>query len=145
MLIETHRADIATFSVTIQALHVNSKQMTLAVFRQLPVDNWQPGDEPWGIVKYDIKDQGDEWVVFSRENQLFRRTLIRSQANAFSSDLYYAERNLLLARTYKDSSKEQAAYDATKRDYDLSALENKAAIERDTAIERARPQLFIAV
>lgn len=34
--IETKRASLDTMSVTIQALHVSGKQMTLAVFRQLP-------------------------------------------------------------------------------------------------------------
>ena len=37
VLIETQNASIDTLSVTIRSLHVNSKQMTLAVFRQLPV------------------------------------------------------------------------------------------------------------
>ena len=40
MDIETKNATLDTLSVTIQALHVSGKQMTLAVFRQLPI-----GDE----------------------------------------------------------------------------------------------------
>lgn len=36
MEIETKNASLDTMAVTIQALHVSGKQMTLAVFRQLP-------------------------------------------------------------------------------------------------------------
>lgn len=34
--LESRAASIDTVSVTIKTLHVNKKQMTLAVFRQLP-------------------------------------------------------------------------------------------------------------
>lgn len=101
MNVETKDVKLTTFSVTIQALHVNSKQMTLSVFRQLPVvspavygnedgkyvycderfsdpetikcndDRW----DNWGIVKYNIKDEGSFWLVCSNRGILYRMML----------------------------------------------------------------------
>lgn len=76
MEIETKTASLETFSVTIRALHVNGKQMTLAVFRQLPTGQEQDGDEKWGTVRYTIKDTGDVWLVFSHEGHLCRRAIV---------------------------------------------------------------------
>jgi hypothetical protein len=74
-LIETQSASIDTLSVTIRALHVNGKQMTLAVFRQMPIREETPAAQLWGVVRYDIKDQGHLWLVFSDNGALYRRAL----------------------------------------------------------------------
>src|SRR5512139_4296091 len=76
MDIETRNASISTLSVTIQALHVSGKQMTLAVFRQLPIRAETDDSELWGIVRYAIKDEGDLWLVFSKDGKLFRPRLL---------------------------------------------------------------------
>lgn len=75
MEIETKTASLETFSVTIRALHVNGKQMTLAVFRQLPERPEGKDDQPWGIVRYAIKDAGDVWLVYSSDSRLYRRAI----------------------------------------------------------------------
>jgi len=62
-------------AVTIKTLHVSGKQMTLAVFRQLPKSCERKGSELWGVVRYAIKDEGDVWLVFSHDGTLFRRAL----------------------------------------------------------------------
>lgn len=79
MEVETRNASIDTLAVTIRALHVSGKQMTLAVFRQLPtgrayVDDGtlNPMYEHWGIVRYDIKGEGSVWVVASHDGRLYR-------------------------------------------------------------------------
>lgn len=78
VLIETQNASIDTLSVTIRSLHVNSKQMTLAVFRQLPVVPVYHDDgtlvplERWGLVRYEIKDEGSLWLVASHAGALYR-------------------------------------------------------------------------
>ena len=78
MEIETKKASLDTLAVTIQALHVNGKQMTLAVFRQLPVMNIYEQDGSlksvtlWGIVRYTIKDEGQLWVVCDSGGVLYR-------------------------------------------------------------------------
>jgi hypothetical protein len=76
-MIETRNCSLDTLAVTIQALHVSGKQMTLAVFRQLPVALEQEFKEsqPWGTVRYAIKDEGDRWLVFSADGRLYRRVL----------------------------------------------------------------------
>ena len=75
MEIETKHASLDTLAVTIKTLHVNGKQMTLAVFRQLPIKNEDKNSELWGIVRYSIKDSGDIWLVFSDNGVLYRRAL----------------------------------------------------------------------
>ena len=75
MEIETKNASLDTLAVTIKTLHVNGKQMTLAVFRQLPIKNEDKNSELWGIVRYFIKDSGDIWLVFSDNGVLYRRAL----------------------------------------------------------------------
>lgn len=75
MEIETKTASLETFSVTIRALHVSNRQMTLAVFRQLPVRPEEKDDEKWGIVRYTIKETGDIWLVYSSSGSLYRRAL----------------------------------------------------------------------
>lgn len=78
MDIETKSASLDTLAVTIQALHVNGKQMTLAVFRQLPVADAYKEDgsladiEPWGTVRYQIKDEAALWLVASSGGRLYR-------------------------------------------------------------------------
>lgn len=64
MDVETKNASLDTLAITILALHVNGKQMTLAVFRQLPEGREDEDSELWGTVRYSIKDAGDLWLVF---------------------------------------------------------------------------------
>jgi len=81
MEIETKNASLDTLAVTIRALHVSGKQMTLAVFKQLPelaafTENGELGDfEPWGTVRYAIKDCADRWLVASKDGILYRCSL----------------------------------------------------------------------
>ena len=91
MEIQTKSASLDTLSVTIQALHVNGKQMTLAVFRQLTKARITNDDgslapmECWGIVRYNIKDEGDLWVVAASGGRLYRcRLNIESQIELLS-------------------------------------------------------------
>ena len=76
MEIETKNASLDTLAVTIKTLHVSGKQMTLAVFRQLPIKYVYKNSELWGIVRYSIKDDGDIWLVFSDNGILYRRALV---------------------------------------------------------------------
>jgi hypothetical protein len=76
--VEAKQASLSTLSVTIQALHVSGKQMTLSVFRQLPVDDvycFPSRHTLWGTVRYPLKHDGelvDEWVVAECYGTLFR-------------------------------------------------------------------------
>lgn len=72
-------ATLSTLKVEIKALTVSGKQMTLAVFRQMPLMNvTQPNGalwanvRYWGIVRYAIKDEGDVWAVIELEGKLYR-------------------------------------------------------------------------
>lgn len=100
MEIETKKASLNTLAVTIQALHVNGKQMTLAVFRQLPETDAFSGNGtlaesliPWGLVRYQIKGRGNQWLVASKENKLFRCPFIlyrEDRESSARSDLSWA-------------------------------------------------------
>ena len=76
-MIETKNVALSTFAVTIQALHVNGKQMTLSVFRQLPEitifdENYNLRSYGyWGHVRYGIG--GTEiWIVAEHGGRLYR-------------------------------------------------------------------------
>ena len=78
-LLKTNQVSIETLSVTIQALQVNKKQMTQAVFKQLPLGKLNlegmPGkfdQEIWGWVNYTVNNIGPEWIVFSMNQCLFK-------------------------------------------------------------------------
>lgn len=71
-------ASLTSLQVTITALMVSGKQMTLAVFRQLPRLHALNDDGSltplhwWGRVLYSIKDEGDHWAVGERDGLLYR-------------------------------------------------------------------------
>jgi len=72
-------ATLQTLQVEIKALTVKGKQMTLAVFRQLPqtqaygVDAaMRQGASYWGRVNYKIKDEDDAWFVMEMDDILYR-------------------------------------------------------------------------
>lgn len=64
---------ISTVTVNIQVMKIGSKQMTITVFRQLPIETIFDRDgelvsDPWGWVNY---DEG-KWFVFSDDGILYR-------------------------------------------------------------------------
>jgi len=74
----TSEASLDTVSVSLKALRVGPRQMTMAVFRQLPelcpvvgtaVDS---SLKFWGKVRYSIKDQGSLWGVAEHDGSLYR-------------------------------------------------------------------------
>ena len=75
MDIESKNASIETLFVSVRALTINGKQLTLAVFRQIPKGKESCESSLWGIVRYPIKDDFDEWLVFSDNARLFKRGL----------------------------------------------------------------------
>ena len=161
MQVETKNASLDTMVVTIKTLHVSGKQMTLAVFRQLPNSREREDSELWGVVRYAIKGEGDLWLVFSHDGTLRRRALDprspwadRSYLKKLVSDLERAEKLWVSisahpASDWKTRSErellslresvkvEQAAYDKEYSvDAELCATELRLA---------ALTQLFIAV
>lgn len=97
MNVETKSASIETLSVQILALHVDGKQMTLSVFRQLPngyvfmYDGTPHAGSCWGLVRYSIKHEGDFWLVVSYSGRLYRCLI---DEDFYASKLECAEENL---------------------------------------------------
>ena len=74
-----HIALVDDREVTIQALRVNGKKMTLQFFRQIPRAQYFLNEaepdltlSPWGRVIYQIANEGHEWLLAQREDKLLR-------------------------------------------------------------------------
>lgn len=151
-------ASLTSLSVTITALVVSGKQMTLAVFRQLPAaealkENGQLAILGWwGRVRYSIKDEGvDEWIVAEHESALYRCAMPSARPwNPYEGELYRAEKQVKDAGRWPHAA--MAEIDGWRR----RAVELKTQsdewektvrpqIARSRAILLALPQLFIAV
>jgi hypothetical protein len=153
MEIETKSASLDTLSVTIRALHVNGKQMTLAVFRQLPCLSLylETGDinndlRHWGIVRYFIKDEGSEWVVADYNGVLYRCDLYPD--NATDERLLYICRQIEEIKAEQKSAQNSGRYVFVDK-IQLSKYEETADIWEKILKSRQvllkLPQLFIAV
>ena len=171
MEVETKSASLDTLAVTIQALHVSGKQMTLAVFRQLPAayayndDGSMAPLEYWGIVRYAIKDEGDLWVIAASGGRLYRCRL-----DWHGDSVWRAEAELRNARSLVawwktvDEQKRSVGYSTVETPYraprwnadglpnledDVADSESHLAVSQRAETTRAAlsklPQLFIAV
>lgn len=87
--VEDHVTDItiSTATVDIQVMRIGTKQMTLAVFRQLPFENIFDGwgllrARPWGWVSYDY-DGSAKPFVFSYQGILYRCNVSLQAHDAF--------------------------------------------------------------
>lgn len=171
MQVETKSASLDTLSVTIQALHVNGKQMTLAVFRQLPTaeayrdDGYLCDFDFWGLVRYSIKGSGDEWVICSKDGRLYRCYLNWPglSASGANQKLKREEAQLLWwerGRDYRNRicpSLDKISFRGQSWDESLLPFLNKniedalAYVQHCEQAEKSRnilrnlPQLFIAV
>ncbi len=157
MEIEAKSASLDTMAVTIQALHVSGKQMTLSVFRQLPTisifdDEGDPihDAKPWGFVRYDIKGQGDEWAVISKDGKLYRGIMLHEVgtedrlAREIERLREAAERHDNAFRNHYSCVKKAEMF---RRNADELELMRGISSRADATIEhfRSYPQLFIAV
>ena len=109
-VVKAEEATLKTMAIAIRAISVNNKQMTLAVFRQLPTTEIvdAKGEKRelnyWGIVRYPIRDEGKLWAVAEVEGQLFRCRVIDADEaeteNMFVSSLreMYGDRAQALVR-----------------------------------------------
>ena len=139
MTIETKHASLSTMAVTIQALHVSGKQMTLAVFRQLPIKNETEKHSGWGYVRYSIKDQGSIWYVYSEDGFLFRRELIPAWEKVTEWDLSRYEPSWHM----KDD--ERAKLELKKVAYLKYVADDEIRGRADLRIMNNTVQLFISV
>jgi len=161
-------ASITSLQVSIRALVVSNKQMTLAVFRQLPIaraikDDGNLEDVAfWGRVLYPIKDEGDEWVIAEYAGILYRCPMPRLPKRPFREDERSSlERKLLISRNTLEGAHEYGESYVAKHAADVLEMERELAFMREdydrwkniempntrTSIEKlsALLQLFVAV
>lgn len=91
--LETADASVTTATVTIKALQVGRKQMTISVFRQLPesplIDEEKVEllGQPWGYVNYRWGDQKGTHFIFQKGSRLYRNCfLVRDSGNFADGD-----------------------------------------------------------
>jgi hypothetical protein len=156
MEVETRNASLDTLAVTIQALHVSGKQMTLAVFRQLPSASLLDGNCNkdgslmwWGTVNYKIGDEGAQWVVCERAGRLYRAAFARRSDKYERQEIERIKAGKFIGRDSQGRMRNQrdldrpevaAALDGLMRDSINIGKNNRVIDEVD-----ALPQLFIAV
>jgi len=151
-VIETKHATLSTMAVTIQALHVSGKQMTLAVFRQLPRRTEEHESELWGVVRYEVKDEGGLWLVLSTAGLLFRRRLNPNvETYGYRRDHARLLREVeMLKAAIRNWGPEYRVASLAEAEEKLRALEEDHDWEQKRGAHDARllaelPQLFIAV
>lgn len=79
--------------ITVQALRVSGKKMTLQFFRQIPKSSYFMDDAeidasliPWGRVIYSIANEGKSWVVAQKGVELFRCCIDLPSTSEWSID-----------------------------------------------------------
>jgi hypothetical protein len=166
--VEEHTTDIVitTATVDIQVIRIGTKQMTLAVFRQLPRKDIfdLSGNllaDPWGWVNYDREGRPKPFL-FSLEGILYRWDVNVEQ---YETDLKVIARKELIEGHYNTESPHQwipPAYELSGywgicgKQYapdlvDLAFLSEDGAAAHlenrlvSAAVLKAAPQLFIGV
>jgi hypothetical protein len=150
MLVKEKNASLSTLSVTIQALHVQGKQMTLAVFRQLPTMVVDKNCSIWGIVRYEIKDLGNLWLVFSFNNCLYKMKInLNSYTRAIKEKIESKKTKLDYTITLRfnpdvpETNEEILKKEILELENNLN--EEKQRLELHQYYANNYPQLFIAV
>ncbi len=95
-VITIKEANISTLSVELKAIHINGKQMTLSVFRQIQeedlwTEDFKLNGIPWGMVNYfwdkaPQVNQSTIHIVWQKGDEL-RRTRISDILEGYSSDI----------------------------------------------------------
>lgn len=145
-------ATLSTLRVEIKALTVSGKQMTLAVFRQLPWMNVTTTDaELWtdaryrGTVRYAIKEEGDLWAVIEREGKLYRGPVEKRNEHYYGDGSHgnaaLAEAGRQQSTTWQARTKAEA--DLGQKEYPQWSDENYAALkaERDQWVSRQKERI----
>ena len=154
MEIETKNASLDTLAVTIQALCVSGKQMTLAVFRQLPEGDLclpsggrDGGLSWWGLVRYKIGDAGDLWVVAEKDGILCRCSAANSDAKWLAAGVDELANMIRTRKSLYFRGRNFWHVDEVVAEHSAQAEKLDDALFRQETIDAARelPQLFIAV
>ena len=142
-IIDVKDVSLHTASVTLQAIKVSGKQMTLAVFRQLPEEDSPTSDaDYWGVVRYEFKDCGP-WLVFSENGVLKKREKLKR---------WWFDNERFLSRAKADTrlrdkfGRHNNSPTPAEIDQEVEVAKRKIeAVETDEKLFLALPHLYIAV
>jgi hypothetical protein len=160
---EQLQAVIGDRQVTVLALRVDGKKMSLQLFRQVPHVAWLDGDgnpdqsmRPWGRVLYRIPGEGESWMLVEKDGQLARCRIDVYEPNPIMVDLYRgylktAQENIVRVKHMSPELGFTAQYEAEVQKWtkELEAAERelaekkrqRAKLKQDLA---SYPQLFLA-
>lgn len=132
MTLTVHNAEIHTATVEVKTLTISGKQVTLAVFRQLPKLQIRPGGVPWGRVNYhpDKCEPGSYHRLLSRQWPAHVHVVWQLDADLFRAT-YEKPRRGIASPAYGESQDE------------FDECHDRAVALWDSLW--ALPQLFIAV
>lgn len=92
---KTNAAYVGENEITVQALRVNGKKMTLQFFRQIPsapyfIEAVQVDSSfvPWGRVNYALAKEGKSWLVTQKGSSLFRCCIDPPSTSEWSIDYH---------------------------------------------------------
>lgn len=142
-IVESKNATLELLSVTIQALHVNGKQMTLAVFRQLPERIESDSSDLWGVVRYPIRNSFPLWLIFSEGGILMKRNLTHLSRSHFMDE---PQDQWTTSDIQRMKSDERARRDSARRNSSLFPELAKSDLARADSlaveIDKARSRLI---
>ena len=153
--LQTKDVSLTTFSVTIKALHIDSKRMTLATFRQLPIGNLYDdhGDifkdiNVWGYVRYVINDVPC-WAVFDCRGQLYRADikyrLISIKILSYQKDICRYKESIEKYTIEINDKKAELALDIEEgREYAIKHIEQEI-LDKTRAVNVCADGITIAI
>ena len=144
-IIEVSDVELSTATVMLKTVRVGKSKMTLAVFRQLPVDNKLPDKgDCWGIVRYIYNDQGP-WILFVADGILKKYQRSACPWRWVKVDGYEERKEIWINEFtkkgyYSTKMNPQEVQEATERRRRLAEK-----YEREFLLFHNLPQLYIAV
>jgi len=154
---EALSAKVGDRVVSVQALRVDGRKLTLQFFRQIPRDDWLDANlkprtdiKVWGRVHYAIKDEGVDWLLAQAGDRLMRCCFDRVLPSAANVQLWqqWHERAVeKLEKLAKETPEKVAAAEAETRAPVKKALQSAADMwsrwleDASAAEEKARSDL----
>lgn len=141
-------ATIKTASVEVKALTISGRQVTLAVFRQLPLKSLiQPvgldlNGLPWGHVNYHADKCAETsehlHVVWQQDERLLRACVYRHVEYPYWGNIYTCAKEFAFAKMQEALSCEECDSSFSHLDHSLIKCSNRHGLDEKARIERKK-------